>query len=71
MTISKTFLIGVAVGAAAVCVVRTQAFRKGCAKLIAAGNQLKDDAVEFFETVKEDADDAAAESAAKKSSKKA
>ncbi len=65
----KQLLIGGLVGAAVVTLVRTQAFRKGCAKVVAAGLQLKDDAAEFVESVKEDAEDENAESKAKKSSK--
>lgn len=65
----KQLLIGGLVGAAVVTLVRTQAFRKGCAKIVAAGLQLKDDAAEFVESVKEDAEDENAESKAKKSSK--
>ncbi|MCR5047072.1 MAG: hypothetical protein K6A42_10885 [Treponema sp.] len=57
----KDFLIGAAVGAAVVAVAKTPAFRKGCAKVVAAGLQLKDDATEYFETLKEDAEDAQAE----------
>lgn len=65
------FLIGVAVGAAAVTIVRTQAFRKGCAKLVSAGLQLKEDAAEFVETLKEDAEDIKAEAAAQAAKAKA
>lgn len=62
----KRFWIGVACGVAAFAIVKTPAFRKGCAKLIAGGIQLKDDAEEFFESLKEDAEDAQAEASAKK-----
>lgn len=65
------FLIGVAVGAAAVTLVRTQAFRKGCAKLVSAGMQLKEDASEFVESLKEDAEDIKAEAASKAKAAKA
>ena len=65
----KDFLIGAACGAAVVAIAKTPAFRKGCAKVVAAGLQLKDDASEYFETLKEDAEDAQAEK--KVSAKKA
>ena len=39
--------------------------RKGCAKLVAGGLQLKDDAKEYFETIKEDAEDVKAAQNAK------
>ncbi len=58
---TKKFLIGVAVGVAAAAVVKTSAFRKGCAKIVAGGLQLKDDAAEYFATIKEDAEDVKAE----------
>ena len=45
---------------------KTDAFRKSCSKLMAAGLQLKDDASAFFESVKEDAEDADAEAKHKK-----
>ena len=57
----KDFLIGAACGAAAVAILKTPTFRKGCASLIAAGLQLKEDASEYFETLKEDAEDVQAE----------
>ena len=40
---------------------------KGCAKLIGAGMQLKDDAAAFVESIKEDAEDIKAEAAYNKS----
>ena len=40
---------------------------KTCSKLVAGGLQLKDDAKEYFETIKEDAEDAKAEKDAKNS----
>lgn len=64
---SKTFWIGAACGAAALLIAKTPAFRKGCAKVVATGLQLKDDAAEFIETLKEDAEDAHAEVSSKKS----
>ena len=64
----KKFLLGAIVGAAAVSLIKTDAFRKSCSKLMAAGLQLKDDASAFFESVKEDAEDADAEAKQKKAS---
>lgn len=57
----KMFLWGLAAGVAAAAFLRTDTFRKGCAKVIAGGLQLKDDAKEYFETIKEDAEDIKAE----------
>ncbi len=62
----KKFLWGVAAGLAAAALMRTDTFRKGCSKIIAGGLQLKDDAKEYFETIKEDAEDVKAENEAKK-----
>ncbi len=62
----KQLLIGGLIGGALVAFAQTQTFRKGCAKVVAAGLQLKDDASEFLESVKEDAEDVAAESKEKK-----
>ncbi len=62
----KKFLWGVAAGLAAAAIMRTDTFRKGCSKIIAGGLQLKDDAKEYFETIKEDAEDVKAENEAKK-----
>ncbi len=62
----KQLLIGGLIGGALVAFAQTQTFRKGCAKVVAAGLQLKDDASEFLESVKEDAEDVAAESKVKK-----
>ena len=62
----KKFLWGVAAGLAAAALMRTDTFRKGCSKIIAGGLQLKDDAKEYFETIKEDAEDVKAENVAKK-----
>ncbi len=62
----KKFLWGVAAGLAAAAIMRTDTFRKGCSKIIAGGLQLKDDAKEYFETIKEDAEDIKAENVAKK-----
>ena len=64
MTISKNvtyFVLGAVVGAAAITLVKTPAFRKGAAKLVSAGMQLKNEASAFVESVKEDAEDIAAE----------
>ena len=62
----KKFLWGVAAGLEAAALMRTDTFRKGCTKIIAGGLQLKDDAKEYFETIKEDAEDVKAENEAKK-----
>lgn len=61
----KKFLWGVLVGVAAAAFIQTDTFKKGAAKVIAGGLQLKDDAKEYFETIKEDAEDAKAEKDAK------
>lgn len=62
----KQLLIGGLIGGALVAFVKTQTFRKGCAKVVAAGLQLKDDASEFIESIKEDAEDVSAEAKQKK-----
>ena len=61
MTKWGAFAIGVAVGGLTVAVARKAGFKKICAKVISAGSQLKDDALAFVETVKEDAQDITAE----------
>lgn len=64
MTISKnvtSFILGAVVGAAAITLVKTPAFKKGAAKIVSAGMQLKNDASAFIESVKEDAEDITAE----------
>ena len=63
---TKKFLWGVAAGLAAAVVIKSDVFRKGCAKVVAGGLQLKDDAKEYFETIKEDAEDVKAEQDAKR-----
>ena len=45
--------------------VQTDTFKKGAAKALACGAQLKEDAKEYFETLKEDVEDLKAESSAK------
>ena len=67
MTKWGAFVIGVAVGGITVAAARRAGFKKVCAKLISAGLQLKDDASAFVETVKEDAEDIAAEISTQKS----
>lgn len=57
----KKFLWGVAVGLAAAALIKTDTFRKCCSKIVAGGFQLKNDAKEYFETIKEDAEDIKAE----------
>ena len=64
---TKKFLWGVAAGLAAAAIIKTDTFRKTCSKLVAGGLQLKDDAKEYFETIKEDAEDAKAEKDSKNS----
>ena len=64
----KKFLWGIAVGVAASAFLQTDTFRKGCAKVIAGGLQLKDDAKEYFETIQEDAEDIKAEQDSKANS---
>ena len=49
----KKFLWGVAAGAVAAAFVQTDTFKKGAAKALACGAQLKEDAKEYFETLKE------------------
>ncbi len=63
MAMSKgvTFLVGALVGAAAITIVKTPAFKKGCAKIVGAGMQLKNDASAFAQSIKEDAEDIVAE----------
>ena len=56
------FGVGVAAGLAAAAL-RTPAFRKACVAVTEKGMQLKQDAVAFMESVKEDAQDIAAEAA--------
>ena len=58
---SKKFLWGVVAGLAAAAFIKTDTFKKGAAKVVAGGLQLKDDAKEYFETIKEDAEDVKAE----------
>lgn len=61
----KKLLWGIAIGVAAAAFMKTNTFRKGAAKVIAGGFQLKDDAKEYFATIKEDAEDIKAEKKAK------
>ncbi len=63
---TRKFLWGVAAGIAAAAFIKTDTFKKGFAKVIAGGLQLKDDAKEYFETIKEDAEDVKAEQDSKK-----
>ncbi|MCR4938790.1 MAG: hypothetical protein K5930_01615 [Treponemataceae bacterium] len=48
-------------GAAAITFLKTDTFRKGFSKVMAGGIQLKNDAKEYFEILKEDAEDIKAE----------
>ncbi|MBO7566487.1 MAG: YtxH domain-containing protein [Bacteroidales bacterium] len=61
--ISKTgvFFLGALAGIAVVAMLKSKTVQKGCAKIVAAGKQLKDEAQSFVETVKEDAEDIAEE----------
>ena len=61
--ISKTgvFFLGALAGIAVVAMLKSKTAQKGCAKIVAAGKQLKDEAQSFVETVKEDAEDIAEE----------
>ena len=57
--LSKTsvFFLGALAGIAVVALLKSKTVQKGCAKLLAAGQQLKDEAQAYVETVKEDAQD--------------
>ncbi|AGT43621.1 hypothetical protein [Treponema pedis] len=55
------FGVGVAAGLAAASIIRTPVFRKACASVVGKGMQLKQEAVAFAESIKEDAQDIAAE----------
>ena len=57
------FGVGVAAGLVAASIIKTSAFRKACVAVTEKGIQLKQDAVAFMESVKEDAQDIAAEAA--------
>lgn len=62
----KKFLWGVVAGLAAAAIIKSDTFKKCASKIVAGGLQLKDDAKEYFETIKEDAEDVKAENDAKK-----
>ena len=66
--ISKTsvFFLGALAGIAVVALMKSKTVQKGCAKLLSAGQQLKDEAQAFVETVKEDAKDMVEEAKRKK-----
>ncbi|MBQ3655864.1 MAG: YtxH domain-containing protein [Bacteroidales bacterium] len=61
--ISKTgvFFLGALAGIAVIALMRSKTVQKGCAKIISAGQQLRDEAQAFVETVKENAQDMAEE----------
>lgn len=61
MTKLGAFAIGAVVGITAIQLVKTPYFKKACAAVVGKGMQLKDDAAAFAESVKEDAQDIAAE----------
>lgn len=63
---TKAFIAGVAVGIAALKTFKTESFRKGCARVLSAALGIKNDATEFVETVKEEAEDLTAEAEQKK-----
>ncbi len=71
MTKLGTFFVGAACGVIAYNIVKTPAFKKACASVISKGLQLKDDAVAFAESVKEDAQDIVAEAKYKNATAKA
>ena len=55
------FALGALAGVAAVSIAKTSAFKKACAAVVSQGIQLRNDAAAFAESVKEDAQDMAAE----------
>lgn len=57
------FAAGVAAGLAVGAIIKKPAFRKACVAVVEKGLQLKQEAVAFVESVKEDAQDIAAEAA--------
>lgn len=61
MTKTTAFLVGAVAGVAAYTIIRTPAFKKACAGVVAKGMELKDDAAAFAQSLKEDAQDIAAE----------
>ncbi len=66
LTKTGMFFLGAAAGVALLAIMKTDAFKKGCTKLLTAGMQIKDQAEAFCETVKEDAQDIMAEVKAKR-----
>lgn len=61
MTKTGVFFAGALAGIAAYSILKTPAFKKACAGVVAKGMELKDDAAAFAQSVKEDAQDIAAE----------
>lgn len=61
MTKISSFVLGAACGIVAYNIVKTPAFKKACASVIGKGLQLKDEAISFAESIKEDAQDIMAE----------
>ena len=57
------FGVGVAAGVAAAAIIRTPAFKKACVAVAEKGLLLKQEAIAFAESIKEDAQDIAAEAA--------
>ena len=57
------FGVGVAAGIAAAAIIRTPAFKKACVAVAEKGLQLKQEAIAFAESIKEDAQDIVAEAA--------
>ena len=64
------FFVGAAVGIVAYELIKTPAFKKVCASVVAKGMDLKNEAAAFAESVKEDAQDIAAEQKYKESKEK-
>lgn len=61
MTKTTAFILGAVAGVTAYGIVKSAAFKKVCASVMAKGMELKDDAVAFAQSVKEDAEDISAE----------
>ena len=55
------FFLGAAAGVVVTALLRTETAKKAIAKVIGAGMEIKDKATEYVETVKEGAEDVAAE----------
>ena len=64
----KMFLWCLAAGIAATAILRTDTFRRSCARLIAGGLRLKDDVQEYLGPLKEEAEEVKVEQDAKANS---